>query len=186
MYLPSRLMLANYNFKSRIQDFLCGPVGKNLPANAGAQLQSLVREDPTCCGATKPVNHNCWAHSFCNYWAREPRAWVRQEKQGDAQAPQQTIVPSLQLEIVESACNAGDPGSIPGLGRCPGERTGYPLQYSYWRTPWTEDPGGLPSMGSQRVGHNWLTLSLSLQLEKASCSNKDPGQPKINTGINSF
>ena len=31
----------------------------------------------------------------------------------------------------ESACNAGDPGSIPGLGRYPGERIGYPLQYSW-------------------------------------------------------
>ena len=30
----------------------------------------------------------------------------------------------------ESACNASDPGSIPGLGRCPGEGNGYPVQYS--------------------------------------------------------
>ena len=30
----------------------------------------------------------------------------------------------------ESACSAGDPGSIPGLGRSPGEGDGYPLQYS--------------------------------------------------------
>ena len=30
----------------------------------------------------------------------------------------------------ESACNAGDPGSIPGLGRSPGEGKGDPLQYS--------------------------------------------------------
>ena len=29
----------------------------------------------------------------------------------------------------ESACNAGDPGLIPGLGRSPGEGNGYPLQY---------------------------------------------------------
>ena len=29
----------------------------------------------------------------------------------------------------ESACNTGDPGSIPGLGRSPGEGIGYPLQY---------------------------------------------------------
>ena len=29
------------------------------------------------------------------------------------------------------ACNAGDPGSIPGLGRSPGEGIGYPLQYSW-------------------------------------------------------
>ena len=31
----------------------------------------------------------------------------------------------------ESACKAGDPGSIPGLGRSPGEGIGYPLQYSW-------------------------------------------------------
>ena len=31
----------------------------------------------------------------------------------------------------ESACNAGDPGSIPGLGISPGEGIGYPLQYSW-------------------------------------------------------
>ena len=30
----------------------------------------------------------------------------------------------------ESVCDAGDPGSIPGLGRSPGERKGYHLQYS--------------------------------------------------------
>ena len=30
----------------------------------------------------------------------------------------------------ESACNVGDLGSIPGLGRSPGEGNGYPLQYS--------------------------------------------------------
>ena len=30
----------------------------------------------------------------------------------------------------ESACNAGDVGSIPGLGRCPEEGNGYPFQYS--------------------------------------------------------
>ena len=31
----------------------------------------------------------------------------------------------------ESACNAGDPGSIPGLGRSSGEGKGYSLQYSW-------------------------------------------------------
>ena len=31
---------------------------------------------------------------------------------------------------IESTCNAGDPGLIPGLGRYPGEGKGYPLQYS--------------------------------------------------------
>ena len=89
----------------------------------------------------------------------------------------------------ESACNTGDPGSIPGSGRSPGEGKGYPLQYSWaslvaqlvknlpamqetpvrslgwehpleeemethssilaWEIPWTVEPGGLQSMGSQ-------------------------------------
>jgi len=35
----------------------------------------------------------------------------------------------------ESACSAGDPGSIPGLGRFSGEETGNPLQYSCLENP---------------------------------------------------
>ena len=87
----------------------------------------------------------------------------------------------------EFACNAGDPGSIPGSGSSSGEGRGYPVQYSWaslvaqmvknlpamqgtwvqslgqedplekgmatlssilaWEIPWTEEPGGLQSMG---------------------------------------
>ena len=54
----------------------------------------------------------------------------------------------------ESVCNAGDPGSIPELRRFSGEGNGYPLQYSCWRIPWTEKPGGLQSMGSQKAGQD--------------------------------
>ena len=53
-----------------------------------------------------------------------------------------------------SACNAGDPGSIPELRRSPGEGNGNPLQYSCWKIPWTEDSGRRQSMGLQRVGYN--------------------------------
>ena len=113
--------------------------------------------------------------------------------------------------VKESACNAGDLGSIPGSGRSPGEGNGNPLQYPClenpidrgawqatvhrvarvghdlatkppnhhscfhiyiyiisftdkamapysstlaWKIPWTEEPGGLQSMGSHRVGHD--------------------------------
>ena len=35
----------------------------------------------------------------------------------------------------ESTCDAGDPGSIPGLGQSPGEGNGYPLQYSCLENP---------------------------------------------------
>ena len=79
----------------------------------------------------------------------------------------------------ESACNAGDLGSIPGLGRSPEEGNGYPFQYRRsdsipgsriytleegmathfsilaWRIPWTKEPGGLQPMRLQRVGHKW-------------------------------
>ena len=47
-----------------------------------------------------------------------------------------------------------DVGSIPGSGRSPGEGRGHPLQYSCWRIPCTEEPDGLQSMGSQRVGYD--------------------------------
>ena len=49
----------------------------------------------------------------------------------------------------ESAGNAGDVGLIPELGRSPGEGNGNPLQYSCLENPWTEEPGGLQSMGLQ-------------------------------------
>ena len=118
------------------------------------------------------------------------------------------------LDGKASAYNAGDPGSIPGSGRSPGEGNGNPLQYSClenpmdggawqatvhgvaksrtrlsdfttttttmwetqvqslgredplekemaphsstlaWKIPWTEEPGRLQSMGSQRVGYD--------------------------------
>ena len=41
----------------------------------------------------------------------------------------------------ESTCNAGDPGSIPGSGRCPGEENGNPLQYSCLGNPMDRGPG---------------------------------------------
>ena len=45
----------------------------------------------------------------------------------------------------ESACNAGDPGSIPGLGRSPGEGIGYLLQYS-WASLLAQTLKNLPAM----------------------------------------
>jgi len=43
----------------------------------------------------------------------------------------------------ESACNAGDPGSIPGSGRPPGEGNAINFSILAWRIPWTVKPGGL-------------------------------------------
>ena len=52
--------------------------------------------------------------------------------------------------------NVGDTGDvswIPGSGRPPGEGNDNPLQYSCLENPLDGGPGGLKSMGSQRVGH---------------------------------
>ena len=54
----------------------------------------------------------------------------------------------------ESACNVGDLCSIPGSERSLGEGNGNALQYSCLENPWTEESGGLQSIGSQRVGHD--------------------------------
>ena len=42
----------------------------------------------------------------------------------------------------ESACNAGDLGSIPGLGISPGVANDCPSRILAWRIPWTEELGG--------------------------------------------
>ena len=50
--------------------------------------------------------------------------------------------------------NAGDVGSISGLGTSPGGGDGHPLQYSCLENPITKEPHGLQSTGSQRNGYN--------------------------------
>ena len=56
----------------------------------------------------------------------------------------------------ESAHNVGNPGSIQCLGWEDPLEKGLATHSIIlaWRIPWTEEPGGLQSMGSQRVGHD--------------------------------
>ena len=53
-----------------------------------------------------------------------------------------------------SAYNAGDLGSIPGLGDPLEKEMGTHSRTIAWKSPRTEELGRLQSMGSQRVGHN--------------------------------
>ena len=58
-----------------------------------------------------------------------------------------------------SACNVGDLGTIPGSGRSlsredPLKELATDSSILAWKIPWTEEPGGLQSMGSQRAGHS--------------------------------
>ena len=53
--------------------------------------------------------------------------------------------------------HAGDEGLIPGPGRSSREGNGNLLQYLAWESPWTEEPGGLQSKGSQKC---WTIIKL--------------------------
>ena len=55
----------------------------------------------------------------------------------------------------ESTYNAGDTGSVPGLGRSLGERNGYPVQCSDLENSTDY------SMESQKVGHDWVTFTFT-------------------------
>ena len=69
----------------------------------------------------------------------------------------------VALVLKNLPANAGDirdAGSISGLGRSPGKRNGNPSGIFAWRILWTGYPGGLRSMGSQRVRHDQSKLSM--------------------------
>ena len=54
----------------------------------------------------------------------------------------------------ESSCGAGDPGLIPGSEDSLEKGMATHSSILAWRIPWREEPGGLQSMGSQRVRHD--------------------------------
>ena len=74
--------------------------------------------------------------------------------------PQYPYLRASQVALVvkNPPANAGDikdAGSTPGSGRSPGGGQGSPSSILAWKIPWTEEPGGLPCIGLQRVGHDW-------------------------------
>ena len=69
--------------------------------------------------------------------------------------------------------NAGDTGSIPGSGNSLEKEMTTHSSTVAWEIPWAEQPGGLQSMGSQRVRHNLATkrqvLGIQWQIKQAPC-----------------
>ena len=63
----------------------------------------------------------------------------------------------------ESACNAGDLGSVPGLGRSPEKKMATHSSILAWEMPQTEKPGRLQSMGWQKSWTQVAPFSLSFQ-----------------------
>ena len=67
------------------------------------------------------------------------------------------LVMELALVVKTLPVNTGDVGNaalMPGLGRSPREGMSTHSSILTWKIPLTEEPGGLQSIGSQRVGHN--------------------------------
>ena len=63
----------------------------------------------------------------------------------------------VALVVKNLPANAGNPrdtGSIRGSGRSPGEEMATHSTIVAWKIPWTEEPGGLQSMVSQRIRHD--------------------------------
>ena len=64
----------------------------------------------------------------------------------------------------EYACSAGDPSLTPGSGDPLEKGMATHSSILAWRIPWTEEPGGLQSMGSQRVRCDLVTKQQKLNI----------------------
>ena len=78
----------------------------------------------------------------------EPWSPALQTNALPSELPGKPMLITANATVVKSLlADAGDTGSIPGLGRSPGEENGNPFQNLAWEIPWTEEPGGLQSVG---------------------------------------
>ena len=76
-----------------------------------------------------------------------------------------SMASQVVLEVKNPPANTGDirdMGSIPGLGRFPREDVATHSSILTWKIPWTEEPGRLQSIWSQRAGHDWSDLACSM------------------------
>ena len=118
-------------------------------------LKNQFSERPESCGERM---EDCW-REMGGMW--EKNNCVRDSNVG---FPRGSVIKNLPA----NAGATGDAGLIPGSGRSPGVGNGNPLQYSCWETPWTEKPGRLQSMGSQRIRHSYTTEHTSISIVQQS------------------
>ena len=102
-------------------------------------------------------------------FAQTPVHWVGDTIQlvWSTCCPKDSQESSLGSAGKESACNAGDLGSIPGLGRSPGEWKGYPLQYSGLEN--SNSPWGHKESDTTE----WLSLSSTTVRKNQFCNLQD-------------
>ena len=108
-----------------------------------SKFQEMVKDGV----AWRAVVHGVW------------RSWTRLS---DWTTKRQNGASQVVLVIKNLPANAGiarETGSVPGSGRSPPVGSGNHSSILAWKIPWTEEPGRLQSMGSQRVGHDWSDLA---------------------------
>ena len=107
-------------------------------------------------GLLEAIHRHLYLHS--NYF----RCWRKWECSGKAQGKlrfsEEEALPDGS-DSKETACNAGDPGSIPVSGRSPGEGNGNPLQYSCLEHPMDRGAWWVIVLGVERVWHDLVTMS---------------------------
>ena len=159
--------------KMYIKDYLWYPVVKDQPANAGTWIQSLVLEDPTGHGAAKPRSLNYQAHALepmlrlsCLDYCNKTMNPIT----GASLVTQCQKVCLTTQEIREM--QVWSLGQEDALEK---QMATYSSVLT-WEIPGTEKPGGLQSIASQRVRHDWVsehahTLSLRVLFTR-QCSEK--------------
>ena len=111
------------------------------PGNPRLTLSLKEPRHKTSQGILQP-----WSQEACF----QPRTYLKEDKEVTWSFPGGS-------DGKETARNAGDLGSIPGLGRSPREGHGNPLQYSCLENPMDRGAWGATGHGSQRVRHDWAT-----------------------------
>ena len=124
-----------------------GSAIENLPANAGNGGSNPGQEHP--------LEKEMAIHSNILAWEIP---WIEEPGRLQAMGSQRVRHDLGTKDFSDgsdgkaSAYNAGDPGSIPGLGRPSGEGNGSPLQYCCLKkVPWTEEPRRPQFTGSESI-----------------------------------
>ena len=86
-------------------------------------------------------------------------------------------------DLPANAGDARDVGLIPGSGRSLEEEMATHSSVLAWRIPWIEEPGGLQSMGLQRVRHSWEHTHSSQSIAGSACV---PAHTHTHTSIHSI
>ena len=123
-------------------------------------VQTLIVSIILNCETLETLSSESWTrkciyyHYFYLPGAKDLSLWSRARKKNPKRLDRRD---SLIAVGKESAHHAGDPGSIPGSGRSPGEGNGKPLQYSCLENPQDRGAWQATVHGVARVGHNLAT-----------------------------